>query len=374
MKIKKYIANTLQEGKIQILQELGDDAVILSSRNIKLPKEKGREAIEIIAAIDTAGKREKQKSPIPTKEEFLEKKVQSQPEVLITKNNDNEVIIDELANIKQILYKLTNGIKFKYSNLLTNSQRNLYELLKSNYYTDDFALRIVGNLASEDKLHNKHEALAYAKEYLLSRIKITEDRTEQRKIALFLGSTGSGKSTTLVKYAVIQKLVFGKDVLVISADSHKVGGIEQLQTYASLASIDFKAAYSNSELNEIINQYPKKEVILIDTTGRNLLEPDAIKEFKQLIKYSNANRIFAVESSNVSRNRLLKLFEFYSNFENISLILSKLDECDYLGEVFESLFDSKMSLSYVCTGQKIPEDFEPISEELINNYLIIDND
>ena len=83
MKIKKYIATSMKDGKDQVMRELGEDAVILSTRTS--PNPQGGEIVEIVAAIDDSAmkKTSAQTNQIIEKKKFIESnKAQS----LSTKN------------------------------------------------------------------------------------------------------------------------------------------------------------------------------------------------------------------------------------------------------------------------------------------------
>ena len=96
------------------------------------------------------------------------------------------------------------------------------------------------------------------------------------------------------------------DVFIISADTHKIGGAEQLQLFASIAGITFRSVYTPDELSQTVNQENKRNFIYIDTTGTSYQNHQMIQHDRQY------NRQFSV-SNFVARLALKK--EIYRNHD-----------------------------------------------------------
>src|SRR5262249_4224449 len=73
-------------------------------------------------------------------------------------------------------------------------------------------------------------------------------QSELGSIAAFVGPPGAGKTTTLAKLAVRNGLLQGRRVRLISADSQRVGGADQLRTFAAILGVGFQAVESDSAL------------------------------------------------------------------------------------------------------------------------------
>nr|HPI20615.1 hypothetical protein [Candidatus Kapabacteria bacterium] len=118
MKIKKFIATTLQEGKALVLKELGDDAVILSSRNVKKPGS-SQEFVEIVAAIDETPSNSPQKSILLKQKELAarnsEPKETSDDFLLIANQIQYEII-----DLKDSLQKSFENAKYPIKNIIGN--------------------------------------------------------------------------------------------------------------------------------------------------------------------------------------------------------------------------------------------------------------
>ncbi len=72
------------------------------------------------------------------------------------------------------------------------------------------------------------------------------------RITALVGPPGSGKTTTIVKLAVTQAIAGGNPVRLISADTHRIGGAEQLRTYAAILGVPFQAVENTTALAHAI--------------------------------------------------------------------------------------------------------------------------
>ena len=90
----------------------------------------------------------------------------------------------------------------------------------------------------------------------------------------------------------------------MSADTYKVGGSEQLQTYASIAGIPFEAVYNPEDLRGLLSKENKRDFVFVDTIGRNPKTKDHIEGLKDYIKASKPDAIYIVHSSTASENSM----------------------------------------------------------------------
>lgn len=376
MRIKKYIARNLKEGKATILKDLGDDAVILSSRASKKP-ETGEEFVEIVAAIDEKPtiKRadivpllEKRITTLPVHREEIPAK--SSPEF-----SDTAVkILAELADIKYAVRDVQDSVKYRFSASLGEVLGKVYKKLMEAELTEETALEITGKLSAEGLDKDFHKAMIRAREIAVESLTIIPplQKTDKRRIAVFIGSTGSGKTSALVKIAVVNKLMYGADILIVSADTYKVGGAEQLQTFASIAGISYRSVYNPSELAEIVDNEKQRDLIFVDTTGKSHNNRQHILELGDCIKYSKADLIYLVQSAALGVRTFSKIIEAVGTLNPTAIALTKLDEAEAVGGIVSAMKNYKIPLAYFTAGQQIPDDIEPASKKKLGELLLPD--
>ena len=375
MKIKKYFAESLREGKQRIIEELGDDAVILSSRVIKNP-ENGGDAYEIVAALDeSVAKQSKpskpkdvQKKPTPADEPS--KILQSA--IMMDKNTDRFIgYFDELY---EKLTEINDYVKYKYSGTLGGNISNLYKILRKVEFEDEYALQITGKLNVSGKYESLIDLAAEARKMIVTDIKIKKNlqKSSGRQIVILIGPTGSGKTTSLVKLAVITKIMQKANVLIVSSDTYKVGGSEQLQTFSSIAGIPFSAVYSPEELRGLLSKENNYDFIFIDTVGINPKIKENLNSLKEFINASKAEHIFLVQNATASHNSFKSVFEYFSKLGINGLILTKVDEAVSLGSVVGLLREINLPLAYITNGQQIPQDIESASKSILGKLILPD--
>ncbi len=367
MKIKKYIAKNLKEGKARIVSDLGEEAIILSTRNTK--KSSGEDVVEIVAAIDESMGTYRER---PIREKLsVPKAIRPYSSESQSISNVSE-IYNEIQKILEISEEIKTFLKYRHSGNLAPGLSELYKSLLDMEFPEHIALQLTGRVSQEGVKEKKEENLDLAFGFFLKGLNYLRPVNEEfkDKIFTFVGPTGSGKTLSLIKIASISKLIFKADVFIISADTYKVGGADQLQTYASVAGISFKSAYSPGELKEIITKEKERDLIFIDTTGRSHKDTKGLAEIKEYLMASGANHTFLVMSANINPQVFKEVNSRFKNFGINSLVISKTDETANFGGFLHEVVNSGLPLSYISTGQKIPEDIEPATGEFLKRLLI----
>jgi flagellar biosynthesis protein FlhF len=370
MRIKKYLAKTFLEGKLAIQNDLGEEAIILSSRNIQSPE--GENLLEIVAALDESTNLNIR--PIKDKvSDTIQINNNAEPNV---NHNDNAIgtteVYAELSNLRLLINDISDNIKYRHSGSMSSEFSKLYKLLRKAELSEEFSLYIVNILSRKDFTKELPELIEEAKliitkEILIhEQLKIIPNKTQK---IMFIGMTGSGKTSSLIKIAVICKLLLKARVLIVSADSYKVGGADQLQTFASIAGLNFRSVYNGQELNGLLKNEKEYDFIFIDTPGRNYKEEQSFKALKNLIEMSEPDQTMMVLSATTSESTLTDNLKCFKSFKPNSIVLTKIDECSTIGGIVGFLAKSKLPLIYLATGQKIPDDIEPADRNKISNFI-----
>jgi len=360
MKIKKYFAGSFNEGKVAIQADLGEDAIILSSKNTV--DANGNPIFEIVAAIDDANSTKR-----PMKEKLSEIKTLSsmvsqagEPENNVTMHNYDQIFA-EVANIKLSLNDINDQIKYKYSTALSKDLSNLYKTLRKAELNDDLALKMINFLSKKNHQLSYDELFTDAKKYLAKELFIAETLVPKDKsqTVMFVGPTGSGKTMSLVKIAIVCKWVHKASVLIISSDTYKVGGSEQLQTYSSIAGLPFRIAYTANEIKSIIEAEQHYDFVFIDTPGRSYKNKDYVNELQNIQKSIRPDQTYLTLNANMSEATISDIISKFSQLKPTGTVLTKLDEIYRVGGVYSALVNNKIPLAYFTTGQQIPDEVEP---------------
>jgi len=196
---------------------------------------------------------------------------------------------------------------------------------------------------------------------------------EGKKVAyVFLGPTGVGKTTNLFKVASRFVLEKGLRVGVITTDTFKVGAVAQARSYASILDIPFFVATDNKKLKEIVDSLKDLDVILVDTVGRSHYDYWRLGEIKSILTGLDIpSQMVLLISCNYSTSEAVQIVNRYRSFFPISsLFFTKIDESSKPGILLNVPYLTGLPVSYISTGQRVPEDLKVLNPELVATYVL----
>ena len=199
---------------------------------------------------------------------------------------------------------------------------------------------------------------------------IREKNNGKPVTVIFVGPTGVGKTTTLAKIAANYLLNKKKTVGLITADTYRIAAVEQLKTYAEILGIPVTVVYTPAEMKEAVGLHADKDLILIDTAGRSHKNKAQFEELKALIAASEADEVYLVLSAVTSPRNCREILNHYSFLKEYKLLFTKTDETPVLGIILNVRYMTGKSLSYITTGQSVPDDIETANIDKITKNLI----
>jgi flagellar biosynthesis protein FlhF len=180
-----------------------------------------------------------------------------------------------------------------------------------------------------------------------------------RKIVALVGPTGVGKTTTLAKLAANLHLRDAVKVGLITVDTYRIAAVEQLRTYAELISLPMKVVTSPVEMDQALAEFTGLDVVLIDTAGRSPKDERQIAELKACLDAAKPDEILLVQSLAAGLTSLEATATSFAPAGVTGVIYSKLDEANGLGALWQLARQRPWPVSYLTTGQNVPEDIEP---------------
>jgi len=228
------------------------------------------------------------------------------------------------------------------------------------------SLRAVGSGASPAELE-----LALRAE-VTGRLKVdpTLGRPDGRpRIVALAGPCASGKTTTLVKLAVRYGLGMHRPVHVISMDSYRVAACEQLRSYAAILGIGFQALETTGALAQALEEHSNKDLVLIDTPGFGPRDFDASQDLAQFLASRPEIDTHLVLTASMRSADLSRVVDRYEAFRPAKLLFAKLDETGTFGPILNLMVRTGKPVSFLASGQQIPEDLEPATEERVLDLL-----
>ncbi|OBR94961.1 flagellar biosynthesis protein FlhF [Clostridium ragsdalei P11] len=391
MIIKRYKVNNMNEAITRIRYELGKEAVIISQRKIRKPGILGffsRKILEVTAAVDNKKKENNREEEMQDSIAAIKKIVNDK-----MKNNTlcNDVkgdkIIDndtkENYNTSECNYE--NNIVDKNNNSIIKEMQQmkgmLNEMMKGSYgnvgksafqiklENSDFNSKVVSTILNGvNMIEDDRDEEEKLKEVVTSMIKV-EDKVLEN-IVVLVGPTGVGKTTTIAKLAGRLSLIEKKKVGLITIDTYRIGAVEQLKTYADIMNIPFQVVFTIKDMGKAIENMSDCDVILIDTTGRSSKNKMQISELRAFIDKVNTDNIHLVISCTTKNRDIDVIVEGYKELNYNNVIITKLDETSTYGSILNILQAAKKPISFVTTGQNVPEDIKVMNtEELVKLVL-----
>lgn len=385
MIIKKYVVNSMNEAMTRIRYELGNEAIIISQRKIRKKGIMGvfsKKVIEVTAAVDNEGKdnksiskRHREKSSDMNDSLEAIKKVMSHKalakRVLDTntesgsKNKDDvpntceSSLVNEMAEMKNMLNTM----------MLTGTNSSGKSELQKKFEGYDLDSETIEEVISRIRL-DKRDADETEKVKAALREMIDIKKQSDEHVMVLVGPTGVGKTTTIAKLAGRLSLIEKKKVGLITVDTYRIGAIEQLKTYADIMNIPFKVVFSIKDMEKSIEEMKECDIILIDTTGRSSKNIMQISELGAFIRKTNSNNIHLVMSSTTKNSDIITIVEGYKVLNYNNVIITKLDETSTYGSILNILYYAKKPLSYVTTGQNVPDDIKCLKPDEVINLIL----
>ncbi len=192
------------------------------------------------------------------------------------------------------------------------------------------------------------------------------------KVLSFVGPTGVGKTTNLFKIASDFILNKNLKVGVISTDTFKVGAVQQARFYANILNIPFYTLADSKNLRKTLLELSDMDVVLIDTVGRSHYDSWKLGEIKEILKggIDWLDSILTI-SCNYSYNEALNVIKRYKSYFPVKyLLFTKIDETSSPGLIVNIAVKSKIPVTYISTGQRVPEDIKVLTPKLLANYLL----
>ncbi len=176
-----------------------------------------------------------------------------------------------------------------------------------------------------------------------------------RKVAL-VGPTGVGKTTTLAKLAADYLLQGGRRLALVTVDIYRIAAAEQLKVYGEIMKVPVEVVLNPVDLQQVWARHRDKELILIDTSGRSPGDAAGLAELEAFIGEGSGVENHLVLSATTRDRDSAAALKRFSRLPLRSLIFSKVDECESLGGLLNLHLKNNYPLSYLTTGQRVPED------------------
>ncbi len=303
MRLKSFTAPTMTEAMELVRQELGDDAIIVSTQRAA-----GSKGVRITAALEPAD------ADLAVAEMLQDS----------TESSAAEAVRSALAD---------HGVPQKVADRLVNAARTA-------------------------EISDPTLACAAALEAGFTFAHLPEHSAPRP--FMLVGPNGSGKSIAVAKLAA-RSVLKQRQVGVITCDNIRAGAVEQLAAFTSILEIDLVRARGPESLARVVESTNGLfDLVLIDSPGLNPFKQTDMDYLQALIEAADVEPILvmaaggdAVEASEIG--------EAFAEIGATRLFASRLDTTRRLGSVLACAEAGQMAFCDVSASPHVASGISPIS-------------
>jgi len=407
VKFLTFSAETPAAALKQAQIECGEDALVVSTKQVKKKSLNAPAIYEVVVAVEDAKVAPKK----PKKEKF-----QSSEDVLLNISEAAKQISqiaqvteqsiprrakisveekkgssEDVGDIKKEITKLADKIKLIQEMFWEEKSPSRNHLAIPPEFAEIYKLAKTSGMGSDHldnimKLtlehmpakmrHSSESVKRYFQVLLRKMVPVRHEREVPRgakKLIMFVGPTGVGKTTTIAKLAARFSYIKDKrdKVGIITLDTYRIGAVEQLFQYAKMMRLPIEDVVDPADFNTALRSLSHCNVILIDTVGSSQYDKDKLAKLHQFIK--NSEYEIDVNLVLSAGCKLEDLKEIYKNFSFLNidtLVFTKFDETKAFGTVFSLIYDIDRPVSYFSIGQEVPDDIVVANSDFLVECML----
>jgi len=372
MQVKRYEAANIREALAMIKKDLGPDAIVLSTKKMKGAKHPG---VEVFAARDIHDVTESSAAgSFDGREEFLLdsgdpltalRSEIGELKTLLTDARGVTALQGELAELKETIHTFFDVLGMRRSKEQTTGHlaRIYYDLIGCGI-SKARAWKLMETVKKEFPAGGNGDyerSIRMVEDLMAKSIPLPAEKTPRKRVQVFVGPTGAGKTTTLAKlaarYALAEKLSVG----LITTDTYRIAAAEQLKTYARIIGIPLAVATEKEAFQKALDGFSGKDIILIDTPGRSRRDEHSLRDLKDLLAVPVPREANLLLSLAASQENSMDAATRFGIFDYDHIIFTKLDECTRPGLLYDLVSQIGKPVSYVTNGQNVPQDIEKMN-------------
>jgi flagellar biosynthesis protein FlhF len=358
MRLKSYFASTVEEAISLASREMGEDAMLVYSRET-MPEARNLGRYEVGFALESESQQVADQVG-----ESGSVSATSTAQMLRPSGSDApwQDLRADLMEMKRQFTRMER-LMIQTTGVVAASRwsppcEELFQELLALEFPVDFAARLVSAVEQRhapgvacDRATNVAELAAQIGTLPCGRPALGESRAHA-----FIGPAGGGKTTMLVKLAVLLGMEQRLPVMLVSLDFRRIGGSEQLKTFAQILGAPFSAVGHRAALERLIETEARRQTLFLDMPGFS--EEDLREQawMPAVFRESNQVRSHLVLPAFVRTKECARIARRYEAFQPSSLMLTHMDDSEAVGGVIAEMVRYGLPISYCGTGQSIPED------------------
>jgi len=190
------------------------------------------------------------------------------------------------------------------------------------------------------------------------------------RVAALVGPTGVGKTTTIAKLAAYAKLELKQKVALLTLDTFRMAAVDQLHQYAEILQVPLHVALTVEDLRAAMRFYQDRALVLIDTPGHSPKDSEMQSQLRRFLDELPDVETHLVLSATTKPRDLADIAQRFEPLKPGRIIFTKLDETSTFGPLLSTLVRVKRPLSYLGTGQEVPQDLELATSRRVADLIL----
>ena len=371
MKVKRFEARDTKAALALVKEELGTDAVILSTRTLHSAKAGRHDSplVEVVAAVDFDTEpcvRIEPPAPRETGRRY------GYPAYLAAGELPRPAIgVSRLAAATTAV-----SDDLAYSQEAQDLHRRFSDLLRmppSDLPPEPPATKKQpAPPPGQRRARPRPEDVAQWRDQLIDRLHARPLAVKKQNgptVIALVGPTAVGKTTTPAKIGASFSIHRQCRVSLLSMDCYRIGATDQLRTYARIMRLPCEVTLRPQDLASALKKHQDKDLIIIDTAGKSPFDPNHVRELATWFAAGQTIDTYLVVSATAKKEDLQQIIDIYQPLKVNGLIVTKLDETRAYAVLCQQIAASALPVSCLCTGQKVPEDFQPASKDFLRTLF-----
>ncbi|CAH0446665.1 flagellar biosynthesis protein FlhF [Ralstonia syzygii] len=275
-------------------------------------------------------------------------------------------MVGEIAVLKSTLTDAMSSLASLGVKLGDPVRTRLFQTMLNAGFSAQLTRYVLDNMPQHGTYDSALDFVQRALEKNLSVVPDENSLLDQGGVFALMGPTGVGKTTTTAKLAARFVLRHGASrVALLSTDSYRIGGHEQLRIYGKILGVTVHAVKDAQDLSLALGDLREKHVVLIDTIGMSQRDRAVSEQMAMLHAVGPSIKRLLLLNATSNGKTLDEVVSAYRDANLAGCILTKIDEAASVGHAMDVMIRHRLPLHYVSYGQRVPEDIAAPNRKML---------
>ncbi len=335
MRLRSFTATNMPAAIKLVREELGENAIIIASEPA------GKRAIKVTAAVEESDESPATFTPPPPKP-----------------IDDRK----ESASAADLRFQLQNILRFH--NVPDLFSAKLMQKITDKEMVAATALVRMGG--KEDPAKLQRMALEKLLGNFFNFDPLPFDRLDSH--LMLVGAPGIGKTFTIAKIAT--RLAMEKiPIAVVTTDTKRAGGIEQLQAFTNILEVDLEVVSSRQELKTYLASLPSRTRVLIDTAGCNAYDRADMRELQTLAELDTVEPVMVMAAGGDSMEAI-DTAESFASLPIRRVLVTRADTARRFGGIMAVIAAYDFAFCNISASSSVVDALKPANATALAELLL----